>query len=74
MLSVTKEYVIGRKGNIVLVGFGRKPEPPAPRFPGASGLREDGAQDCQTQEVDRLHRAPAKRWGAKLVRGARWVA
>ncbi len=40
--------VIGRKENVVLVDFSHKPEPPAPRFPGASGLRELSYQDAQT--------------------------
>ncbi len=40
-----KERVLGREGNIVLVDFGRKPHPPAPRFPGASGLRERSDRD-----------------------------
>jgi hypothetical protein len=33
------ERVIGRDRNVVLVDFGRQPEPPAPRFPGAVGRR-----------------------------------
>jgi hypothetical protein len=40
MLSMIKGRVIGRNGNIVVVDFSREPNPPAPRFPGASGLRE----------------------------------
>jgi hypothetical protein len=40
MLSVIRGRVIGRNGNIVVVDFSREPNPPAPRFPGASGLRE----------------------------------
>jgi hypothetical protein len=39
--------VIGREDNIVLVDFGREPNPPAPRFPGASGLREQGARSAR---------------------------
>ncbi len=31
-------YVIGRENNVVLVDF-RRPEPPAPDFPGAGALR-----------------------------------
>lgn len=31
--------VIGRDSNIVRVDFTREPDPPAPRFPGAAGLR-----------------------------------
>ena len=33
-------YVIRRENNILEVDFRREPDPPAPRFPGASGLRE----------------------------------
>jgi hypothetical protein len=32
--------VIGRENNVLRVDFSRDPDPPAPRFPGASGLRE----------------------------------
>lgn len=32
--------VIGRDNNVVRVDFGRDPDPPAPRFPGAAALRE----------------------------------
>ena len=42
-------YVIARENNVVLVDF-RRPDPPAPRFPGAGALRgleaiEDGFGD-----------------------------
>ena len=33
-------YVIHRENNIVEVDFRREPDPPAPRFPGARGLRK----------------------------------
>jgi hypothetical protein len=39
--------VIGREDNIVLVDFSREPNPPAPRFPGASGLREQVARSAR---------------------------
>ena len=35
-------FVICRENNVVRVDFSREPDPPAPRFPGASGLREIG--------------------------------
>ena len=35
-------FVISRENNVVRVDFSRDPDPPAPRFPGASGLREIG--------------------------------
>jgi hypothetical protein len=31
--------VIGREHNVVRVDFGREPDPPAPRFPGAAARR-----------------------------------
>ncbi len=34
-----KRCVICREDNVVRVDFTRKPDPPAPLFPGASGLR-----------------------------------
>jgi hypothetical protein len=32
-------HVIDLKGNVVRVNFRREPDPPAPKFPGANGLR-----------------------------------
>ena len=34
--------VLGREHNIVHVDFGRGPEPPAPKFPGAAARRSAG--------------------------------
>lgn len=39
MLSVTDRHVIARESNVVRVDFSREPDPPAPCFPGANGLR-----------------------------------
>ena len=39
MPSVVDRRVIARESNILRVDFSREPQPPAPRFPGASGLR-----------------------------------
>jgi hypothetical protein len=39
IVSSADRYVIGRDHNVVLVDFGRRPDPPAPRFPGAAALR-----------------------------------
>jgi hypothetical protein len=47
MLSMIKGRVIGRHDNIVLVDFSREPHPPAPRFPGAGGLRERGYDELK---------------------------
>jgi hypothetical protein len=35
-----RPYVIVRDNNVVHVDFGREPDPPAPKFPGAAALRE----------------------------------
>jgi hypothetical protein len=32
-------HIIGRENNVVRVDFGREADPPAPKFPGANGLR-----------------------------------
>ena len=40
-------FVIGRENNVVRVDFSRDPDPPAPRFPGASGLREIGDESTK---------------------------
>jgi hypothetical protein len=40
MQRETSRFVIGRDNNVVRVDFGRDPDPPAPKFPGATGLRE----------------------------------
>jgi hypothetical protein len=34
----TPSYVIERESNVVRVDFGREPDPPAPKFPGAGAL------------------------------------
>jgi hypothetical protein len=45
-------FVISRENNVVRVDFSRDPDPPAPRFPGASGLREIGdASESQTKYI-----------------------
>ena len=40
MLRRNGRYVIRRDNNVLEVDFGREPDPPAPKFPGAGGLRE----------------------------------
>jgi hypothetical protein len=40
MVHRNDRYVIRRENNVLEVDFSREPDPPAPRFPGASGLRE----------------------------------
>lgn len=44
MLRVIDRRVIGRESNIVRVDFSREPDPPAPCFPGANGLRLSDAE------------------------------
>ena len=38
-MNTCNRYVIGREHNVVHVDFGREPDPPAPKFPGAAALR-----------------------------------
>ena len=40
MYRTYSTYVVERHGNIVRVNFGREPDPPAPKFPGAGALHE----------------------------------
>ena len=53
--SFAKHYVIARESNVVRVDFARRPDPPAPRFPGAGGLRPPtgrvAAMDCSKLDV-----------------------
>ena len=39
MSGVVDRHVIAREGNVLRVDFERDPDPPAPKFPGACGLR-----------------------------------
>ena len=39
-------FVISRENNVVRVDFSRDPDPPAPGFPGATGLREIGDESA----------------------------
>ena len=59
MFSVIKGRVIGRNGNIVVVDFSREPNPPAPRFPGAGGLREQCRNEPTMGFAPLAVRAPA---------------
>lgn len=42
-------WVIARENNIVRVDFSRRPEPPEPRFPGASGVRDTSQRTCELE-------------------------
>ena len=46
MLSVVDRHVIARESNVVRVDLSPDPDPPAPCFPGANGLRLSDAEYC----------------------------
>jgi hypothetical protein len=54
MQRETNRFVIGRENNVVRVDFSRDPDPPAPRFPVASGLREIGDEAQARQRISFL--------------------
>ena len=61
-------YVIARDRNVVRVDFQRKPEPPAPKFPGAGALRISQSASCNGPEgsptwLAPLHERPSAREG-----------
>jgi hypothetical protein len=45
-------YVIRRENNVVEVNFRREPDPPAPKFPGASGLRALNEERGESWSLD----------------------
>ena len=45
MHRTTSSYVVERDGNVLRVDFGREPDPPAPKFPGAGALHEAPMSD-----------------------------
>jgi hypothetical protein len=57
-VGFAERYVIARESNVVRVDFARRPDPPAPRFPGAGGLRPATwrvtGTDCGKLRVFRL--------------------
>ena len=69
-------FVVSRENNVVRVDFSRDPDPPAPRFPGATGLREiDDESASETRPfyvADRLRRQTAKLSTAANVTHARY--
>ena len=48
MTRRNNRYVLHRDNNVLQVDFSREPDPPAPRFPGASGLRGLGQEDSES--------------------------
>jgi hypothetical protein len=59
MLSVTDRHVIARESNVVRVDFSREPDPPAPCFPGANGLRLSDSECDGTAPPANVYRAAA---------------
>ena len=72
MLSTVDCYVIARESNVVRVDFNREPDPPAPYFPGANGLRLSNAQgdgeEAPSAELWRNQKNSARRleWRTQL--------
>lgn len=50
MLRRSGRFVISRENNVLRVDFSRDPDPPAPKFPGAGGLRETIDENTNTGE------------------------
>jgi len=48
MIRSSNRYVVRRENNVLQVDFSREPDPPAPRFPGASALRRFGQEDSES--------------------------
>jgi hypothetical protein len=77
MLSVVDRHVIARESNVVRVDFNREPDPPAPYFPGANGLRLSNAQrdgeEAPSAEVWRNQKNSARRleWRTQLPNSVR---
>ena len=59
-------YVIARDRNVERVDFQRKPEPPAPKFPGAGALRISQSASCNGPE-----RSPTGAVGLAAPMGSR---
>ncbi len=57
MLNTADCYVIARESNVVRADFNREPDPPAPYFPGANGLRLGNAE----RDVEAFPSAEARR-------------
>jgi hypothetical protein len=50
-MQQSHRYVVAREKNVLVVDFKRKPDPPAPKFPGAGALHEP---DHLNGQVDML--------------------
>ena len=51
MSLINYRHIIGREHNIVRVDFARESDPPAPKFPGANGLRPVKKEESEPQCV-----------------------
>jgi hypothetical protein len=49
MSLIKYAQIIGRENNVVRVDFARASDPPAPKFPGANGLRPVKNEDWEPQ-------------------------
>ena len=47
----TNHWIIAKNGNVLVVDFTRRPDPPAPRFPGANALREIAVEEVPTRHA-----------------------
>jgi len=63
-MQLAQAYVIGRDSNVLRVDFGREPDPPAPKFPGAAGLRAVQGEGLETSVDDLFLMRPANRRAA----------
>lgn len=64
LMTVVHRRVIARESNIVRVDFSREPDPPAPCFPGASGLRLSDTE-CDSEQAPPIAVRAAAGQGAR---------
>jgi hypothetical protein len=50
MQRTSGRFIISRENNVLRVDFSRDPDPPAPTFPGAVGLRETIDESTKARE------------------------
>lgn len=53
MTAVTR-YVLAREHNVLRIDFRRRPDPPAPKFPGAAALRTASVERTCADAARRL--------------------
>jgi len=49
MSLIKYRHIIGRENNVVRVDFAHESDPPAPKFPGANGLRPAKKEEWEAQ-------------------------